>query len=53
MTTVVQSFKTNVTTNFFEIHFLWTGKGTCCIPTQGTYGPLVSAISATPGKDKR
>jgi serine/threonine protein kinase/Leucine-rich repeat (LRR) protein len=45
---VVRSFKTNVTTNFLEIHFFWTGKGTCCVPTQGTYGPLVSAISVTP-----
>ncbi|KAL0407103.1 UNVERIFIED_CONTAM: putative LRR receptor-like serine/threonine-protein kinase [Sesamum latifolium] len=23
------------------------GKGTCCVPDQGTYGPLISAISAT------
>ena len=51
---VVKSFnKTNVTANFLEIHFFWAGKGTCCIPSQGTYGPLVSAISVTPGNDKR
>lgn len=50
---VVKSFnKTNVTANFLEIHFFWAGKGTCCIPFQGTYGPLVSAISVTPGNDK-
>ncbi|KAK1589077.1 hypothetical protein Q3G72_030273 [Acer saccharum] len=24
------------------------GKGTCCIPAQGTYGPSISAISAIP-----
>jgi Leucine-rich repeat (LRR) protein len=42
---VVKSFKANVTENFLDIHFFWTGKGTCCIPRQGTYGPLVSAIS--------
>eukprot|EP00253_Pinus_taeda_P017303 PITA_17303 len=46
---VVKSFNmTNVTANFLEIHFFWAGKGTCCIPAQGTYGPLVSAISVTP-----
>ncbi|KAH9287899.1 hypothetical protein KI387_032016, partial [Taxus chinensis] len=45
---VEKSFRTNVTENFLEIHFFWTGKGTCCITAQGTYGPLVSAISVTP-----
>ncbi|WZZ66568.1 hypothetical protein YC2023_077938 [Brassica napus] len=30
----------------FDVHR--TANGTCCIPAQGTYGPLVSAISATP-----
>ncbi|XP_034679456.1 probable LRR receptor-like serine/threonine-protein kinase At1g56130 [Vitis riparia] len=29
-----------------EIPFLWAGRGTCCIPFQITYGPLVSAIHA-------
>ncbi|KMZ59885.1 putative Kinase [Zostera marina] len=37
-----------VTENTVEIHLFWTGKGTCCIPSQGTYGPLISAISVTP-----
>eukprot|EP01018_Ginkgo_biloba_P022900 Gb_38580 [translate_table: standard] len=41
---LIKTFKANVTENILEIHFLWAGKGTCCIPTQGTYGPLVSAI---------
>jgi len=46
---VVKSFnKTNVTANLLEIHFFWAGKGTCCVPVQGTSGPLVSAISVTP-----
>jgi serine/threonine protein kinase/Leucine-rich repeat (LRR) protein len=46
---VVKSFnKINVTSNFLEIHFFWAGKGTCCIPIQGAYGPLVSAIRVTP-----
>lgn len=33
-----------------EIHFFWAGKGTCCVPTQGYYGPAISAISVSPGK---
>ncbi|XP_035835635.1 probable LRR receptor-like serine/threonine-protein kinase At1g56140 isoform X2 [Helianthus annuus] len=37
-----------VTDNYLEIHLLWSGKGTCCVPLQGTFGPLISAISATP-----
>ncbi|KAL4554559.1 hypothetical protein LXL04_037153 [Taraxacum kok-saghyz] len=37
-----------VLNNYLEIHLLWSGKGTCCIPDQGTYGPLISAVSATP-----
>ncbi|KAE8804780.1 putative LRR receptor-like serine/threonine-protein kinase [Hordeum vulgare] len=37
-----------VTKNFLEIHLFWAGKGTCCIPTQGYYGPRISALSATP-----
>lgn len=32
-----------------NIHFMWAGKGTCCIPLQGTYGPLVSAINVRQG----
>ncbi|KAE9458434.1 hypothetical protein C3L33_09692, partial [Rhododendron williamsianum] len=39
-------FKAQVSENYLEIHLFWAGKGTCCIPTQGTYGPSVSAISA-------
>ncbi|KAL5977033.1 hypothetical protein ACLOJK_021371, partial [Asimina triloba] len=45
---VVRTFKVNVTENVLEIHLFWAGKGTCCIPFQGTYGPSVSAISVTP-----
>ncbi|KAI7745720.1 hypothetical protein M8C21_022197, partial [Ambrosia artemisiifolia] len=37
-----------VTNNYLEIHLFWNGKGTCCVPKQGTFGPLISAISATP-----
>lgn len=42
-----KSYMANVTENTLEIHFFWAGKGTCCIPSQGTYGPLISAISVT------
>ncbi|KAL5977032.1 hypothetical protein ACLOJK_021370 [Asimina triloba] len=45
---VERTFKVNVTENVLEIHLFWAGKGTCCIPFQGTYGPSVSAISVTP-----
>jgi hypothetical protein len=37
-----------VTENYVEVHLFWAGKGTCCIPLQGTYGPSISAISASP-----
>ncbi|PWA90608.1 leucine-rich repeat transmembrane protein kinase [Artemisia annua] len=37
-----------VSNNYLEIHLFWSGKGTCCVPNQGTFGPLISAISATP-----
>ncbi|KAF4379464.1 hypothetical protein G4B88_024912 [Cannabis sativa] len=45
---VVREFTANVSQNFIEVHLFWAGKGTCCIPAQGTYGPSISAISATP-----
>ncbi|XP_058071834.1 probable LRR receptor-like serine/threonine-protein kinase At1g56140 isoform X2 [Magnolia sinica] len=34
--------------HILEIHLLWAGKGTCCIPSWGTYGPAISAIHVTP-----
>jgi serine/threonine protein kinase len=37
-----------VSKNFIEIHLFWAGKGTCCVPTQGHYGPTISALSITP-----
>ncbi|KAJ3693534.1 hypothetical protein LUZ60_009014 [Juncus effusus] len=45
---VVRNFIAPVTNNFLEIHLFWAGKGTCCVPTQGYYGPAISAISASP-----
>ncbi|KAF7133531.1 hypothetical protein RHSIM_Rhsim09G0135900 [Rhododendron simsii] len=41
-------FRAQVSKNYLEIHLFWAGKGTCCIPTEGTYGPSISAISAVP-----
>ncbi|KAL2473240.1 putative LRR receptor-like serine/threonine-protein kinase [Forsythia ovata] len=45
---VVKELKVQVSENYLEIHLFWAGKGTCCVPRQGIYGPSISAISATP-----
>ncbi|XP_062115779.1 probable LRR receptor-like serine/threonine-protein kinase At1g56140 isoform X2 [Humulus lupulus] len=45
---VQKEFKARVSQNYLEIHLFWAGKGTCCIPVYGNYGPSISAISATP-----
>ncbi|XP_058100943.1 probable leucine-rich repeat receptor-like serine/threonine-protein kinase At3g14840 isoform X2 [Magnolia sinica] len=46
---VVKNFTTvPVTNNTLEIRFCWAGKGTQIVPEQGTYGPLISAISVDP-----
>ncbi|KAL5559787.1 hypothetical protein UlMin_035998 [Ulmus minor] len=42
---LVKTFEANVTNTIMEIHLFWAGKGTCCIPFQGTYGPLLSALN--------
>ncbi|KAK3428396.1 hypothetical protein EUGRSUZ_F04434 [Eucalyptus grandis] len=47
-TAVLKLYHAHVTANYLEIHFFWAGKGTCCVPKQATYGPLISAISAVP-----
>ncbi|KAM6570475.1 hypothetical protein CsatB_018460 [Cannabis sativa] len=44
---VQKEFKAVVSQNYLEIHLFWAGKGTCCIPANGNYGPSISAISAT------
>ncbi|KAL3364899.1 hypothetical protein AABB24_013590 [Solanum stoloniferum] len=46
-TAVQRRFTAQVSDNHLEIHLFWAGKGTCCVPIQGTYGPSISAISAT------
>ncbi|KAL3497356.1 hypothetical protein ACH5RR_040088 [Cinchona calisaya] len=48
---VVKTFQANVTNTVMDIHFYWAGRGTCCIPFQSTYGPLVSAIHVTQASD--
>ncbi|CBI20015.3 hypothetical protein VitviT2T_018454 [Vitis vinifera] len=45
---VKKEFTAQVLENYIEIHLFWAGKRTCCVPAQGTYGPSISAISATP-----
>ncbi|PIN09939.1 Serine/threonine protein kinase [Handroanthus impetiginosus] len=45
---VTRNFTVQVSENYMEIHLFWAGKGTSCVPTLGTYGPSISAISATP-----
>ncbi|KAL1147409.1 hypothetical protein V6Z11_A10G053500, partial [Gossypium hirsutum] len=45
---ITRRFVTNVTDNHLEIHLLWVGKGTCCVPELGYYGPSISAISVVP-----
>ncbi|KAB2637075.1 LRR receptor-like serine/threonine-protein kinase [Pyrus ussuriensis x Pyrus communis] len=44
---VVRKFNVNVSENYLEIHLFWAGKGTCCIPKYGDYGPLIAAVHAT------
>ncbi|MQL85063.1 hypothetical protein Taro_017578 [Colocasia esculenta] len=45
---VVENYIAPVTDNFLEIHLFWAGRGTCRTPTQGYYGPAISAISIAP-----
>ncbi|XP_057765276.1 probable LRR receptor-like serine/threonine-protein kinase At1g56130 isoform X2 [Salvia miltiorrhiza] len=45
---VVKDFTARVTENHLEIHLFWAGKGTCCVPAQGIYGPSISALSVSP-----
>ncbi|XP_022715408.1 probable LRR receptor-like serine/threonine-protein kinase At1g56130 isoform X2 [Durio zibethinus] len=45
---IIRNFTANVIENYLEIHLFWAGKGTCCTPEQGYYGPSISAISVVP-----
>ncbi|KAF7032318.1 hypothetical protein CFC21_043502 [Triticum aestivum] len=55
-TVVQKQYIVEVTNNFIDIHLFWAGKGTCCIPIQGFYGPSISALSVSsygvPGPQK-
>ncbi|XP_054813525.1 probable LRR receptor-like serine/threonine-protein kinase At1g56140, partial [Prosopis cineraria] len=42
---VQKEFRAHVSENYLEIHLFWAGKGTGDVPI---YGPLISAINATP-----
>ncbi|PWA64195.1 serine/threonine/dual specificity protein kinase, catalytic domain-containing protein [Artemisia annua] len=44
---LVKNYTVNVATTL-EIRLYWAGKGTINIPSRGTYGPLISAISVNP-----
>ncbi|XP_008663598.1 probable LRR receptor-like serine/threonine-protein kinase At1g56140 isoform X4 [Zea mays] len=52
-TAVKKQYTVPVTKNILEIHLFWAGKGTCCIPNQGDYGPTISALSATLNTKKK
>ncbi|KAG6642583.1 hypothetical protein CIPAW_09G150200 [Carya illinoinensis] len=39
-------FNATVSENYLEVHLFWAGKGSCCIPVQGYYGPMISALRA-------
>ncbi|XP_060671193.1 probable LRR receptor-like serine/threonine-protein kinase At1g56130 isoform X2 [Ziziphus jujuba] len=41
-----RKFNVTVAENHLAIHLFWAGKGTCCIPQQGYYGPLISTLHA-------
>ncbi|GLT30497.1 hypothetical protein SLA2020_052930 [Shorea laevis] len=45
---ITKNFNATVTENHLEIHLFWAGKGTCCIPETGYYGPSISAINVVP-----
>ncbi|GMI77808.1 hypothetical protein like AT1G56145 [Hibiscus trionum] len=45
---ITRNYTANVTGNYLEIHLFWAGKGSCCTPERGYYGPSVSAISVVP-----
>ncbi|KAA8524029.1 hypothetical protein F0562_010540 [Nyssa sinensis] len=44
----IERFTAAVKDSTLEIRFYWAGKGTTGIPSQGVYGPLISAIAVDP-----
>ncbi|KAL5200667.1 hypothetical protein ABZP36_021870 [Zizania latifolia] len=45
------TYEVTINNPTLKIHLYWNGRGTCCIPREGTYGPLVSAIRVFPSPD--
>ncbi|KAL5716587.1 hypothetical protein ACHQM5_018255 [Ranunculus cassubicifolius] len=45
---IILPFTADVNDETIEIRFHWAGKGTTEVPSVGTYGPLISAISIVP-----
>ncbi|GER48103.1 leucine-rich repeat receptor-like protein kinase [Striga asiatica] len=45
---VTRDYRVSVTENYLEVHLFWAGKGTCCVPARGSYGPLISAVNFVP-----
>ena len=46
---IARVFNATISENYLEIHLFWAGKGTCCIPVQGYYGPLIATVHAASG----
>ncbi|KAM7271120.1 hypothetical protein ACFE04_030334 [Oxalis oulophora] len=46
---VIMNFTTVITNRTLEIRFHWSAKGTTGVPTRGSYGALISAISVLCG----
>lgn len=47
------TYEVTVDNSILAIHLYWSGRGTCCIPYEGAYGPLVSAIKVTYSQDPK
>ncbi|KAI3510101.1 hypothetical protein L1887_25631 [Cichorium endivia] len=45
---VAREVTVEVINNYLEVHLFWSGKGTYGLTNQESFGPLISAISATP-----
>ncbi|KAJ9691461.1 hypothetical protein PVL29_013591 [Vitis rotundifolia] len=49
---IEKKFNATVSENYLEIHLFWAGKGTCCIPYDGYYGPSISALSVVSASER-
>ncbi|KAK1416968.1 hypothetical protein QVD17_26088 [Tagetes erecta] len=45
---VIKTYMVDVIANTLKIQLYWAGKGTTGIPSRGSYGPIISAISIKP-----